>query len=222
MQKKICLYCKQEYEPKRNRANQKFCCYEHSQLYRAKNVNQYISKGDYTEMVVQSKKFGKQVVKINNSDVEKCKKCIWVISQCSKDLYVYTAKTKYHPRMSLHRYLTDCPKNLTVDHINRDTLDNRLSNLRICTQTIQNINRVIGSKNKSGYKNISYCSNHRYWRITFTRYGKQKQIGTTKTLEEAIKIRDEYLKECGELGIKNYDGRSEEDKRKESEDNNAK
>lgn len=222
MQKKICLYCKQEYEPKRNRANQKFCCYEHSQLYRAKNVNRYISKGDYTEIIVQSKKFGEQVVKISNSDVEKCKKCIWVVSECSRALYVYTAKTKLHPRMSLHRYLTDCPKGLTVDHINRDTLDNRLSNLRICNQTIQGINRGLSNKNKSGYKNICYDNVKKHWRVTFTRFKQWKEIGTSKTLEGAIKIRDEYLKEYGELGIKNYDGRSEEDKRKESEDNNAK
>lgn len=34
---------------------------------------------------------------------------------------------------SLHRFITNCPKGLQVDHLNHDTLDNRKSNLRICT-----------------------------------------------------------------------------------------
>lgn len=33
----------------------------------------------------------------------------------------------------LHRILTDCPDDKEVDHINHDTLNNRRSNLRVCT-----------------------------------------------------------------------------------------
>ena len=36
-------------------------------------------------------------------------------------------------RKQLHRHLVDVPKGYEVDHINLDTLDNRLCNLRICT-----------------------------------------------------------------------------------------
>ena len=43
----------------------------------------------------------------------------------------------------LHRYLMNAPSNnkLSIDHINRDKLDNRLENLRFATQSLQNSNR---------------------------------------------------------------------------------
>lgn len=34
----------------------------------------------------------------------------------------------------LHRYLTNCPKGMTVDHLNENRLDNRLDNLEVITK----------------------------------------------------------------------------------------
>lgn len=36
-------------------------------------------------------------------------------------------------KLPLHRFLLNCPAEMEVDHINGDSLDNRKSNLRICT-----------------------------------------------------------------------------------------
>ena len=48
-----------------------------------------------------------------------------------------------HPLIYLHRYLMNCVNGdkKTIDHINNNKLDNRLSNLRIATMTEQNMNR---------------------------------------------------------------------------------
>lgn len=56
----------------------------------------------------------------------------------------------------LHRYLMTPTKNLQVDHINGNTLDNRRENLRICTQKDNTRNRKKHKSNTSGYKGVSY------------------------------------------------------------------
>lgn len=43
--------------------------------------------------------------------------------------------------IGLHRWLTNCPKGMVVDHLNHSPLDNRLCNLRVCTPKENAANR---------------------------------------------------------------------------------
>jgi hypothetical protein len=57
--------------------------------------------------------------------------------------------------MYLHRYLTDCPDELVVDHRSGVTLDNHNENLRVCTRQGNNENAKIRKDNKTGCKGVT-------------------------------------------------------------------
>jgi hypothetical protein len=73
-----------------------------------------------------------------------------------------------------------------VDHINRDTLDNRRENLRIVTQTQNSQNRNSGRGNKTGFKGVWKHKEGKYTsQIQFE--GRKIHLGLHRTAENAYK-----------------------------------
>lgn len=102
--------------------------------------------------------------------------------------YAVSCINKKHTR--LHHLIIGCPLNKkSTDHINRNPLDNRRSNLRITTQSQNVFNAKLRSDNTSGHKGVSYCKNDSVWRVTVG----QKELRRCKTLEEAILARKQAL-----------------------------
>lgn len=93
----------------------------------------------------------------------------------------------------LHRLLTNCSKNLTVDHINGDPRDNRLENLRVCTKSENNKNQKKQKRTsdtaypESLYKGVSWHSQLNKWRARIGVNGKQIYLGIFKCQHEAAK-----------------------------------
>lgn len=96
------------------------------------------------------------------------------------DLYVNTTFG-----IILHRFLLNAQKTETVDHINHNTLDNRLENLRIATRSQNGANRRSKRKIKGVTKpNYKYRENKPY-RARITVNKKQIFLGWFSTKEEA-------------------------------------
>ena len=138
-----------------------------------------------TELKIQSKKYGDIIFIIDNEDLDIIKNYQWTVRKLYNNFYAYTGKWN-GKAIALHRLISKCPANLVVDHINRNTLDNRKSNLRICNQLVNIKNRPI---NKTGYRGIILNSLGNYrvrLQIHNIKYEK-----TFKTLEDAINYRKE-------------------------------
>ncbi len=56
----------------------------------------------------------------------------------------------------IHRLIMNPEKRLQVDHANKNKLDNRKSNLRVCTGSENSVNKFDLNKNKSGFKGVSF------------------------------------------------------------------
>lgn len=96
----------------------------------------------------------------------------------------------------MHRIIMNCPEDRQVDHINGDGLDNRKSNLRVCTQRQNSCNTLKYSTNKSGYKGVSFSKDTNKWRATIVVNYKQIHLGLFNTPEEAAEA---YINKAREI-----------------------
>jgi hypothetical protein len=69
-------------------------------------------------------------------------------------------KTRY--TCSMHRFILKPPKYIAIDHIDTNGLNNQRSNLRICTNSQNAMNRKISRVNTTGFKGV-YSENNK-WR----------------------------------------------------------
>lgn len=91
---------------------------------------------------------------------------------------------------------------LVVDHINGNTLDNRRSNLRVCTQSQNLMNSKKSSNNKSGLKGVSWHKKNKQWQVfvgvnnkrIFGGYYKCRLLAGMKYDELAIKHHGRFAK----------------------------
>lgn len=73
---------------------------------------------------------------IDDEDYEKVKPHKWRANYCKGISNYYVQNCGWGvPTIMMHRLIMNAPKGLVVDHINHNTLDNRKSNLRVCTQS---------------------------------------------------------------------------------------
>lgn len=77
----------------------------------------------------------------------------------------------------LHRLILGAPKGSMVDHINGDTYDYRMSNLRIVTNSQNQMNAKRRSDNDSGYKGVTWNKQRRAWKAQIRKDGRDFFIG---------------------------------------------
>lgn len=93
-----------------------------------------------------------------------------------------------------------------VDHISRDSSDDRWCNLRVCSreQNLRNVGRK--KSNTSGYIGVHKRANGRFLSYTRTSEGERIYLGHFSTAEEAAKARDVKAKEQhGEFAVLNFE-----------------
>lgn len=90
-------------------------------------------------------------------------------------------------RSYMHREIMGNPGRLEVDHKNGNRLDNRKSNLRLCSRAQNQMNRIKSSNKTSKYKGVSWqkCANK--WMVYIKIDQKRYYLGIFISEKEAAK-----------------------------------
>jgi hypothetical protein len=92
-----------------------------------------------------------------------------------------------------------------VDHIDRDTTNNHVSNLRWATVSENTLNSRMSTRNTSGFKCISFIKSRNKFQLCMIVNGKNTFIGYFDTVDDAAKrwneLAPEYYKEFRPAGI---------------------
>ncbi len=132
------------------------------------------------------------LILVDDDDLALVSKHVWRAHRSGKSsIHNVYAVHGDRPMIKMHNVIMPPPEGLMIDHINRNGLDNRKSNLRICNHHQNMMNRRVHINNKSGYAGICYDRKWSRWCVTV---GNTK-IGRFKVLEDAIAARLKAEKE---------------------------
>ena len=98
--------------------------------------------------------------------------------------YVFCTSGKRSP-IRLHRLIAMPGPGLVVDHLNRNKLDNRRQNLKVCTTAENTRNQGKRSDNSSGVAGVWFDTTRQQWSSQIRVNQKRINLGRFKTLEEA-------------------------------------
>lgn len=149
--------------------------------------NEYVLYDDHAEIILKNLKceeVGRAIIDLD--DVEKCRPYKWHIRKYGYVVATIPEGTRFSmKKIHLHRLVSDYYGNeLNIDHINRNPLDNRKSNLRIT-------NMQTNAANKNGTGVVRVPSGRYQARVM--RHYKQIHIGTFNTYEEAAEARRQFV-----------------------------
>lgn len=132
---------------------------------------------------------------VNDEDYEYLSQFKWYARKEYNNFYAarhLKLGIRNYKKIRMHREIMKVTHNISVDHINGDTLDNRKENLRICSHADNMKNRKVLSKNnKSGYKGVYWNIKMNGWYVQICSDKNRINIGLFYDIIEAAKAYNE-------------------------------
>lgn len=148
-----------------------------------KKQNDFYVINDIVHVILNNS--GKEVL-CDINDWEKLNKYCWFENKCG-----YAETNIGNKMFKMTRLIMNPDNDKVVDHINGNTLDNRKSNLRVVTQSENNMNKRIQSNNISGITGVYFDTYSSKWRAAITVRGKKFDLGRYNDINDAAKARKE-------------------------------
>lgn len=152
-----------------------------------------LTKMDVTHMASKTISLTRDFVTVVDEEDYKClMQWSWCITSTNDGHY---AVGKVNGKIILmHRYIIKAPKNMEVDHINNNRLDNRKSNLRLCNRIENARNCKFREGFTSKYKGVSWHKKANKWIANITINYKQIYLGLYDSELKAAQVYDDAAK----------------------------
>jgi hypothetical protein len=133
---------------------------------------------------------------IDDEDYPEISKYKWYTKEGHGSIFyaVRTPSSNGQKKIFMHRQILNFPNTL-IDHINRNGLDNRKNNLRLCNKSQNHINCKKYKNNTSGYRGVSWHKYTQKWQARIQYQNKSIRIGYFKNILECAKAYDKKAKE---------------------------
>jgi len=126
---------------------------------------------------------------VDSADADVVAARSWYAVACDGNGVFYAARNEWSDssqhRVLMHRQIMRAGRGLVVDHVDRDGLNNRRSNLRIATQAQNSRNRRRHRNNTSGFKGVSFHRREKKWYAHIHHQGKKLFLGYFVSAEAA-------------------------------------
>jgi len=161
----------------------------------------YIGDSTVKQIDISTPKHPNKFALVDNEDYESALQYKWYVVKNGNYFYAYAnrklGKDKKHHTLHMHRVIMGLRDDkIQIDHINRNGLDNRKSNLRLCNMS-QNMMNSRPMKNRlSKYKGVSWHSLTKKWRVRVCLHGNLIEVGLYSNEEKAAAA---YNKEAKRL-----------------------
>lgn len=128
-----------------------------------------------------------QTVLVDDEDFDLLNGFTWFAVNAANTSYAYNKEIG-----PLHRYITQAPNGLVVDHIDGNGLNNQKNNLRVCTHRDNICNQAPQKGCSSDYKGVDFKRGR--YRARIKTKGQQYQLGYFHREVCAAKTYDYFAK----------------------------
>ncbi len=130
-----------------------------------------------------------QAALVDDEDYEELSKHKWYSAYRKDNQAYYAARKGPQKSLLMHRVIMNVTEpSIYVDHRNRDTLDNRKCNLRLCSGAQNQMNRPVQPNNTSGHRGVSWNKQNNKWHARINVSGKRIFLGYFTDLQNAADI----------------------------------
>lgn len=144
---------------------------------------------------------------VDDKDYELLSKYDWKLRNKNRNgiIYTYAARIEKGEYILMHREIMGFPKDMLIDHIDHNGLNNTRANLRKATVSQNQRNRRVHINNSCGYKGVYWRKDRSVWISRIYVDKKKIHLGSYPELIDAAKAYDSgAIKYFGEFAWLNF------------------